>query len=86
MTWEAIETAPKDDGAEVLIYDRWFGPVVGFRGGEHWYGKGSGTRISATHWMPLPVPPAEYVARMSREEINALVGAGKLERLRTGHP
>jgi hypothetical protein len=55
--WQPIETAPKD-GIWVLLYSPPGGfsvarywPSFGFRGG-FWDG-------DATHWMPLPAPPAQ---------------------------
>ena len=61
--WQPIETAPKRDGAHILLFGNspgsiecifvaaWDDPWEGFRevyGGEF---------IDATHWMPIPPPP-----------------------------
>lgn len=67
MKWQPIETAPKD-GSEVLIYGDLGGRVkVCWWNGAHWqweydndvtYGQAIQSEY-ATHWMPLPAPPAE---------------------------
>ena len=62
MTWQPIETAPKD-GTAALIFskDDAFGPViVGWweNDDEAWWGPHSYI-VRPTHWMPLPDPPKE---------------------------
>ncbi len=71
MTWQPIDTAPKD-GTEVLVY---FGGRVGVKSAA-WTGSSSGLTIWCvddekhgpfpvrgysepypTHWMPLPAAP-----------------------------
>ncbi|WP_103171560.1 DUF551 domain-containing protein [Paracoccus sp. SY] len=62
MTWQPIDTAPKD-GTPVLCFtpDDHFSPVTGmdvlwFDGG-HWLYNGDPWPWNPTHWMPLPEPP-----------------------------
>jgi len=65
MTWQPIETAPKEDKAEFLAATRWGLAVLCFVA-DRW--ETSGWRVGgsedwlwqddATHWMPLPDPPA----------------------------
>lgn len=74
MTWQPIETAPKD-GTRILAA---FGPETGYRvdivtfmhspfGRSYWFshimetvrGSRAMRRIQPTHWMPLPDPPGE---------------------------
>jgi hypothetical protein len=50
MTWQPIETAPKD-GTEVLLYH----PDLGMACWP-WWGR-QGPWHEVTHWMPLPPPP-----------------------------
>lgn len=71
MTWQPIETAPKDDSA-ILIFDPKQGICIATNDGEfmdEWYVDGyglcyegagdyAGLRVAyPTHWMPLPTPP-----------------------------
>lgn len=74
MTWQPIETAPKD-GQEVLIWEKWGNtPVVAwyserkskwFAGTEHYDTDGDACVIDRlsqeliSHWQPLPPPPTE---------------------------
>ena len=61
MTWQPIETAPRD-GTEILIWEKEFEAFsVGcFLGDEpFWYGFTYKDRVNPTHWMPLPEPPEE---------------------------
>jgi len=73
MTWQPIETAPKD-GTEVLLWEKHtYVPVVGLyrvqagkwrASQEHYDVDGDGCVVDTlcqeyiTHWMPLPAPPA----------------------------
>ncbi len=66
MTWEPIETAPKD-GNYILLWDEDFGLQVGFwaRSLQRWSQSVEPCTClrllsyldSPTHWMPLPQPP-----------------------------
>lgn len=55
MNWQAIETAPKD-GTVVLFHVTGERYPLMCRGDDYWH------RVhwleGATHWMPLPPPPA----------------------------
>jgi len=62
MTWQPIETAPKDcgelllwvpDAEDMLIGTYLGGPEAG------WHLGWTLIRIHPTHWMPLPEPPEE---------------------------
>ena len=58
MTWQTIETAPKD-GTEFLAY--WSGSkcfsLVGWYN-DRWHETETPAEVSTpTHWMPLPEPP-----------------------------
>ncbi len=60
MTWQPIETAPKD-GTEVLVWDgygvkiAWWEPYRRTTGGVWFYDGDNYTW--PTHWMPLPEEP-----------------------------
>lgn len=65
MTWQPIETAPRD-GRHLLLfpnYENWPRPTVGRWADEYgglWYMAEVGTLCGLwkpTHWMPLPEPP-----------------------------
>lgn len=69
VTWQPIETAPKD-GVVFLGYKKGkFGPLFGEcyctqrEDGEVWTFRGSSgfsdifPDVKPTHWMPLPTPP-----------------------------
>ena len=51
VEWRPIETAP--EGVPVLVFDRWHTPRYSI-GGIYKF-------TYATHWMPLPAPPADAV-------------------------
>lgn len=69
MTWQPIETAPKDGRRLLVMWPYWHGNAPGIA----WYCGGSGGWDSdrcltpihenvaperdPTHWMPLPEPP-----------------------------
>jgi hypothetical protein len=68
--WQPEESAPKD-GTSVLLWARlWASPlepnsffeVVGYfhraSGVERWKTKETDEDLKATHWAPLPLPPA----------------------------
>ena len=62
MSWQPIETAPKDCKTQVLAwckdYDHLF--IVNYTGTEGmWYVSCSEGYIRPTHWMPLPRPPTK---------------------------
>lgn len=54
--WSDISTAPKDEGAEYLIWDGYDIWLVNVHRGDWWILTES-TVDEATHWMPLPEPP-----------------------------
>lgn len=73
MKWQPIETAPKD-GTEILLYEEWGVTIGSYRtddnfpeGAPLWldnsyddFSIGLASRpVSATHWMPLPLPPED---------------------------
>ena len=57
--WLPIETAPKDQGAQIL--GGWDNGVATLeRNGEYWAqisDSGRATSFDPTHWMPLPPAP-----------------------------
>lgn len=65
--WQPIETAPKD-GTRVLLWNgqemfvaHWWNPSRSCPAWFFFFGSTSendGTVPNATHWMPLPEPPA----------------------------
>jgi hypothetical protein len=69
MKWQPIETAPRDDTIDVLLYEEGeYKPVyIGFyaetkdRGGKKvyifWDIGSEPWKREPTHWMPLPEPP-----------------------------
>jgi hypothetical protein len=65
--WQPIETAPKD-GTKVLLYwkplpyakRKWGTIRLGRWNGSSWQMEMGGLyRCDCTHWMPLPLPPAD---------------------------
>jgi hypothetical protein len=54
--WQDIATAPKEEGAEVLLWDGLYRYLANRNGGE-WWVLMEFTVTSATHWRPLPPPP-----------------------------
>ena len=63
MTWQPIETAPKD-GTEILLWDKEFEAyAVGYflKPLAQWTAFPGGIMddVSPSHWMPLPEPPEE---------------------------
>jgi hypothetical protein len=80
QAWQPIETAPKD-GTRILVFDEsWCGGLpqqrvsywqpyaVQQRANEPLIQRGSWMGVSiATHWMPLPEPPAALAAAPTKE-------------------
>ncbi len=67
LTWQPIETAPKDGTAVLLYYPKRYQMTGGvtwgcFIDGE-WLDSTITTDNDCTHWMPLPAPPT----RLERE-------------------
>ena len=64
MTWQPIDTAPKD-GREILVWSSRDGTFVAFwyeiRNGWFWtsHDLEGDEEINATFWQPLPPPPDE---------------------------
>jgi hypothetical protein len=60
MTWQPIETAPKD-ARQILLFPGESGmPTAGlYDGGFGWVDIEEATMIKPMHWMPLPLPPKE---------------------------
>ena len=71
MTWQPIETAPKD-GTAILVYGKGRNTYAPYMGVREWYGEWLDPNInghdlnddlthivtsSLSHWMPLPEPP-----------------------------
>ena len=74
MDWKPIETAPKGWDKPVLVAYRFRGQMAVCEAywKDHWYGDKKqpgwmlancdeeyGDYLDATHWMPLPEPPAD---------------------------
>jgi len=68
MTWQPIETAPKDETTVIIGGNGWvdvgfFTYVRNWKGQHGWYlleeswRKYEVSTIEPTHWMPLPEPP-----------------------------
>jgi hypothetical protein len=71
MTWQPIETAPKD-GEDILLFEKWGKPFIGYWCVDGWRPDTSALGIDGdatfrsditqdfvTNWMPLPPPPEE---------------------------
>jgi hypothetical protein len=60
MTWQPIETAPKDWETPVLTYRKaGFISVAAWINDKHgWCCTDGVGLLNVTHWMPLPAPPA----------------------------
>lgn len=66
MSWQPIETAPRD-GTQFLVWDSYYGVRIGraFVRSDHddWlsymgaFKDSSKGGVRATHWQPLPEPP-----------------------------
>jgi hypothetical protein len=74
--WQPIETAPKKEYEDVLLYSPTVGVCVAnwYSGVEKWalthdYGDGWGTPklYDVTHWAPLPEPPSKTPPQESGE-------------------
>jgi len=63
MTWQPIETAPRD-GTWVLLYSpNENQPAVAYFNGHAWDDNGDGGFwFEPTHWMPLPPKPGQEEA------------------------
>ena len=66
MSWQPIETAPRDGTIVLYWSNRGFAvgnsPGACVRGNWEqirgsWFGSGDKLAMLATHWMPLPPPP-----------------------------
>jgi hypothetical protein len=55
MTWQPIETAPKD-GTVIIVYAPGFFQTAAWTGGG-WTNASDSWLEDVTHWMPLPEPP-----------------------------
>jgi len=61
--WQPIETAPKD-GTHVLLYrEDWADDIAAGWYSHDWMQSNGTWFLGATHWMPLPDPPAAIHAR-----------------------
>lgn len=77
MTWQPIETAPRD-GRPFMVYitESDTGPhclaPVSKDSGDDWWDESTGDCIKpikgATHWMPLPAPPVVEDDAIASEE------------------
>lgn len=74
MSWQPIETAPKD-GTNCVVYaargkggakrrsrNGCFASVAHFERGWGWLSTPGDYQLAPTHWQPLPKPPAEQSA------------------------
>lgn len=83
MTWQAIETAPKDSGPILGFFPArkgqilpmyWDADAYAKRPQPHWssygylWGRADLKRNQPTHWMPLPDPPAGFAGAVSQKE------------------
>ena len=96
MTWQPIETAPKD-GSRVLVYDHgWCGggpriavsqwiPYRHRDGRGEWRTTGGFAGVTdATHWMPLPEPPSLTATPPSPDVERLRLQAREISRLLAG--
>ena len=62
MTWQPIETAPRD-GKLIVVYTKGIIDIAFWNGGlEYWVTFAFNRGKSPTHWIPLPEPPPEEEA------------------------
>ena len=62
MTWQPIETAPRD-GKLIVVYTKGFIDIAFWNGPlGYWETLAFYESKRATHWMPLPEPPPEEEA------------------------
>ena len=59
MTWQGIESAPRDSGEHILVTKDNLIFLVYWTHGwrEAWSGGSMKESFTPTHWMPLPEPP-----------------------------
>lgn len=57
MTWQPIETAPKD-GTDVLALHEGRTYQARWQDDAFWFSASAWKSLAPTHWMPLPPPPA----------------------------
>lgn len=55
MSWQPIETAPRDGRQMILLLTASGWPQVAFS--NTWWIGGFSMGVGPTHWMPLPLPP-----------------------------
>ena len=59
MTWQSMETAPKDGTWVLATNGEGLPVIVQFsQYGKGWQTMDEGPYTALTHWMPLPAPPA----------------------------
>jgi hypothetical protein len=87
MTWQPIETAPKD--VALLVYidfatpryriqiAEWDGEDGAYEYG--WWSVAGGGLLKPSHWMPLPLPPEEP-SPVVPEKANDSPGAGVVDK------
>lgn len=58
LAWQTIESAPKGDGAEYLVWDGYQVALINYDEKRHqFWVLNEFTVDDPTHWMPLPPPP-----------------------------